>query len=517
MSFHVSSASIVRIRFKLSFQAALLLAATCLGQITGRVVDPLGKPVANATITYTNLANRLVWAFSGPDGRFSLADPAKTAWGSPIDWLPAASSPDKKPHGGFNPVFTGGLLHFTVTGRSSKTLSIFTAAGKLLSTRCIPFNGIGRRSVDPFADVENGNGAGVYIVRISGGDECSSLLIYSFSRPTNGRSFSAVSPKALRKPTLSAGASMADSIRVGRTYFFPLKKPLSGYSQNMGDVTLVWFDVEARIDSVIAAAADSPHVYLNQCMMHNNWDDSAFSAEKAAGASFMAGDVKPAVAGDPRLAASYAVYMDSYKKAHWNSPHRIPFLIGYDAVHGVNMCDNTVIFPHNVGLGATRDTQLVQVACRVTAIEMAGTGCPWTFAPCIAVARNIGWGRTYESFGETPGLVSRMARAAIVGLQGFDLSNPLAVAACAKHFAGDGGTAKGTSTVKDAIFDRGNTATGSDQVLRAIHLAPYKAALDVGVASIMASFSQWNGVPMHANATLLTDWLKTQNRFQGWV
>jgi beta-glucosidase len=110
-----------------------------------------------------------------------------------------------------------------------------------------------------------------------------------------------------------------------------------------------------------------------------------------------------------------------------------------------------------------------------------------------------------------------MARAAVVGLQGFDLSHPLAVAACAKHFAGDGGTAKGTSTVKDAIFDRGNTNTGSDQALRAIHLAPYKAVLEVGVASIMASFSQWNGVPMHANATLLTDWLKAQNRFQGWV
>jgi beta-glucosidase len=517
MSFPFLRFSITILRFSPAFGVMLLFSVASFAQITGRVIDPSGRPIANATVTYTNLAHRLIWTFSGADGRFSLDDPAKTVWGGNINWVGVKSTSIEQSAGDLRPIFADRLLYFNGSGRTSITISLYTLSGKLLSTRQLPVLGSGRYAVDPFANVKTRCGSNICLLLIKSGAEYSTLKIPFLSRSAGGASSPSVQRSALPKRIVSRLATTADGIRIGRTSFPPVFKPLTNPSQSLGDITLTPFNIEARVDSVIAAAADSPHVYLNQCLLHNEWDNPASSAEKSAGAHFMAGHVMPNVSNDPRLAASYAAYMDTYKTAHGNSLHRIPFLIGYDAVHGVNMCNNTVIFPHNIGLGATRDTQLVQVAYRVTAIEMAGTGCAWTFAPCIAVARNIGWGRTYESYGETPGLVSRMARAAVVGLQGFDLSHPLSVAACAKHFAGDGGTAKGTSSRDDAIYDRGNTNTGSEEVLRAIHLAPYKAAIEVGVASIMASFSKWNGVFMHSNAALLTDWLKTQNGFRGWI
>src|SRR5262249_47933244 len=139
---------------------------------------------------------------------------------------------------------------------------------------------------------------------------------------------------------------------------------------------------------------------------------------------------------------------------------KIPLIYGIDAVHGHNNVDGAVIFPHNIGLGATRDPGLVEKAARITALEMVGTGIRWAFAPCVAVARDERWGRTYESFGEDPGLVETMAAAAVRGLQGTP-GDRTSVLACAKHFAGDGGTTGGV--------DQGNTECDL-ATLRKIHL-----------------------------------------------
>src|SRR6266446_5168838 len=127
---------------------------------------------------------------------------------------------------------------------------------------------------------------------------------------------------------------------------------------------------------------------------------------------------------------------------------KIPLLYGIDAVHGHNNVNGAVIFPHNIGLGATHNPALVEQAEYVTAQEMAGTGMQWAFAPCVAVAQNIRWGRTYESFGDSPDLVSELAAAAVKGFQR-KLPNGASMLACAKHFAGDGGTQNG--------IDQGNT------------------------------------------------------------
>lgn len=186
---------------------------------------------------------------------------------------------------------------------------------------------------------------------------------------------------------------------------------------------------------------------------------------------------------------------------------KIPLLYGVDAVHGHNNIIGAVIFPHHVGLGATHDAALVQKAERVTAEEVAGTGIRWAFAPCIAVSRDIRWGRSYESFGSSPELVSELGAAAVIGLQGETLGKN-SVLACAKHFAGDGGTENGK--------DQGNVVC-DEATFRKLYLPPYAAAIKAGAGSIMVSYSSWNGQKMHGNKYLLTDVLKNEMGFQGFL
>jgi beta-glucosidase len=186
----------------------------------------------------------------------------------------------------------------------------------------------------------------------------------------------------------------------------------------------------------------------------------------------------------------------------------IPMIYGIDAVHGNNNINGATIFPHNIGLGCTRDSALVYEAARVTAEEVAATGIEWTFAPCIAVPRNERWGRTYEGFGETPELARMMAAAAVLGFQGDSLNGPTSIVACAKHFIGDGGTTDG--------FNAGNTQC-TEAELRAVHLPGYQAAIDAGVGSIMVSFNSWNGALMSGNTYLLTTLLKGELAFKGFL
>lgn len=187
---------------------------------------------------------------------------------------------------------------------------------------------------------------------------------------------------------------------------------------------------------------------------------------------------------------------------------QIPLIYGVDAVHGHNNVLGAVIMPHNIGLGATRNPDLVEQAGRVTAREVAATGIGWTFAPCIAVTRNERWGRSYESFGEDPGLVGSLGAAAVKGLQGADLSAPDGVLACAKHYVGDGGTVDGK--------DQGDVICSEDE-LRRIHLAPYQDAVKAGTGSIMVSFTSWNGTKMHGQRHLITEVLKGELGFEGFL
>jgi len=206
----------------------------------------------------------------------------------------------------------------------------------------------------------------------------------------------------------------------------------------------------------------------------------------------------------PNTPVTWADMYDGFQKAALATPLGIPLVYGVDAVHGHNGLYGATVFPHNIGLGATRDPQLVEKIGRATAEEVSGTGIDWDFAPCVCVARNDRWGRTYESFGEDPRLVTRMT-SIITGLQG---NRPGSVLATAKHYVGDGGTTGGVN--------EGNAEIG-EQELRAIHLPPFEAAIRRGVGSVMISYSSWNGVKMHAGSYLVNDVLKKELGFTGIV
>jgi len=222
------------------------------------------------------------------------------------------------------------------------------------------------------------------------------------------------------------------------------------------------------------------------------------------------GSMLSGASSDPspdNTAGSWLNAVGTYQSWALKTRLKIPLLYGIDAVHGHNNVAGAVIFPHNIGLGATHDPKLVEQAAHVTALETAGTGIRWAFAPCVAVAQNERWGRTYESFSDSTRLVSEMGAAAILGLQGKEL-NSHSVLACAKHFIGDGGTLNGIDE-GDAICD--------EATLRKLYLPPFRAAIRAGVGSIMVSYSSWNGKKMSGNRYLLTDVLKGELGFRGFL
>ena len=212
-------------------------------------------------------------------------------------------------------------------------------------------------------------------------------------------------------------------------------------------------------------------------------------------------------APDPNTAESWADMYDDYQRAATATPLGIPLIYGVDAVHGHNNVHGATIFPHNIGLGAADDPQLTEDIGRATAEEISGTGIDWDFAPCLCVARNDRWGRTYESFGETPERPTAHATA-ISGLQGESLDAPGSVLATAKHYVGDGGTTAGD--------DQGNTEI-DEQELRRIHLPPFQEAINRDVGSVMLSYSSWNGQKLHAHSYLVNDVLKGELGFKGFV
>jgi beta-glucosidase len=213
--------------------------------------------------------------------------------------------------------------------------------------------------------------------------------------------------------------------------------------------------------------------------------------------------------GDRATTAAWRELYDGYQSAALQTRTGIPLVIGIDAVHGHAYFDgNSVILPHNIGLGATRNPELARELARVTARELSATGARWTFSPTIAVARDIRWGRTYESFGEDVELQRMFAGAFVDGYQGQDLRADDTVGATAKHFVADGAT--------DGGVDRGD-ATISDAELRAMHLPGFVDAIDHGVVAVMASFSSVNGEKVHGSRRLLTDLLKVELGFDGVV
>ncbi|RDS78579.1 1,4-beta-D-glucan glucohydrolase [Alteriqipengyuania lutimaris] len=210
------------------------------------------------------------------------------------------------------------------------------------------------------------------------------------------------------------------------------------------------------------------------------------------------------------LAAADDFYEESVDKT--DGGVGIPIVWGTDAVHGHSNIVGATLFPHNIGLGAARDPELIERIGAATAKEIRVTGQEWTFAPTVAVPQDFRWGRSYEGYSSDPELVASYVGAMVRGLQGPPSNDNLLagpyVIASTKHFLADGGT--------DGGVDQGDSSI-SEQALRDIHGAPYGPAIAEGVSTVMVSFSSWEGVKMTGNKSLVTDVLKDRMDFGGFV
>lgn len=201
--------------------------------------------------------------------------------------------------------------------------------------------------------------------------------------------------------------------------------------------------------------------------------------------------------------------IENYQQEAASTPHGIPLIYGIDAVHGHNSVENAVVFPHNIALGAANNNSLVKDIAAVTGEEMLATGIPFNFSPCLAVAQDPRWGRYYESFSENPRIVSELSSVYINELQ-----NQYKIAVSAKHFAADG--AAEWATGRNGKIDQGD-AQLSEEEFRKIHLPPYESAIKAGAKTVMVSFSSINGIKCHENKQLITDLLKGELGFKGFV
>lgn len=218
--------------------------------------------------------------------------------------------------------------------------------------------------------------------------------------------------------------------------------------------------------------------------------------------------------------------VQNYINASLETRLGIPAIYGVDAVHGHNNVYGATIFPHNVGLGASRDADLVERIARATASEIMATNVHWDFAPAVSVPQDIRWGRTYEGFSENTDLVTELGVAYVRGMeQEFD--NGERALASVKHFAGDGGAEWASTIIPEAddnwqaagtnwLIDRGDCKL-DEETFRKVHLAPYKATIEAGAKNIMVSFSSWKGLRMHAHHYLLTEVLKNEWGFDGFL
>ena len=205
---------------------------------------------------------------------------------------------------------------------------------------------------------------------------------------------------------------------------------------------------------------------------------------------------------------------NGYQSETLKSRLQIPLIYGIDAVHGHNNVYGATIFPQNIGLGATNNPELIFKISEATSIEVAATGIDWTFSPCLSSPEDYRWGRTYEGFSSDPSLVEIMGEASVKGYQSAQTNSGKKVVACAKHFIGDGNTEFGTGM--NGLVDRGNTILTVEELKEKL-LPKYQAAIDADVQTIMASYNSWNGVKCHGSKELLTDILKIEMGFDGFV
>jgi len=261
-------------------------------------------------------------------------------------------------------------------------------------------------------------------------------------------------------------------------------------------------EIEQKVESLLAKMTLEEKI--GQMSLVRHFDDNTLNniSDKFLGAVIHSQGPLPG-----KNAAGWQAHFKAFQEKALSTRLGIPLLFGVDAVHGQNTFEGATIFPHNIGLGAAGNEQLVEEASAITALEMQATGFSWTFAPCIAIPYNEKWGRVYEAFSESTEMTGKLAKASVRGYQG-NLSNSKTVMATAKHFIGDGSTDNGA--------EGGNTSISMQEVSERL-LPPYKLAVHEGVGAVMVSFNSLEGKTMHAHKDLIMDTLKTGMGFDGIV
>jgi len=292
-------------------------------------------------------------------------------------------------------------------------------------------------------------------------------------------------------------SSVTISIEVGVTH-----KEITGFKKGMHSI-LNTAAVKAKVDELMSNMTVAQKI--GQMTQAERLSCTPAEAKKFHLGSVMCG--AGSVPGNNKL-QDWLTMADSYWQASSlkdERHHGIPLILGVDAIHGHNNLIDATIFPHNIGLGAADHPPLIKEIAIVTREEVLASGFDWVFAPNLAVANNCHWGRFYESFSQSPELTNKYVSSIITGFQNQQKEG---VIACAKHWVGDGATSHG--------IDQGD-AKISWQELNNTHISPYITAIKSGVMTIMASFNSWNGDKCHGHHFLLTEVLKKQLKFPGFV
>lgn len=482
------------------------------GQITGKVTAVSGSVISGAMVSYVSTANRLTWTYTDAAGNFSLGNPTTGIGNS----KPSVNNQ-------MNAVLSGSEIQLNLFQGKKLEWRIYNVHGHVLTTGAYISPYEGRYAFSPTGGMPVTAPEQMYFVEFKQGTT-TSIVRWNLIRSGNANKQIHRIGATVEGFSKMAATHALDQVRIGRTGFKPQILPIDSYQQNLNTIVLQDNSVETRVDSLLATM--STDEIVGQLVMSdfavefnatntatNNATNSQYITQYMLGSQMSKGDMQPVKGNEPQFWFEDITRIQTAAQA---TTKKIPLLVASDLIHGANSSTGTVIMPHNIGLGASGDSNLVERVYRVTAIESRGLGYNWTFAPAVSIPRHLGWGRVYEGYAETTDLTRIMTRAAIRGIQGGDLSHPYSMAGCVKHFVGDGSTTGGVDGMNGTIVgDNGVTLT--DQEILNIHLPPYQDAVNMGIASVMPSLSKWKGTNLTIKKEFVTDLLKTQMGFKGFV
>lgn len=435
---------------RLSKIGIFAVAACSLAQadLTGTVIDESGAPIHNAVVSIKTVPSLLskTRTLTDTKGAFTIDE---------------NSSGIQKA-----PVLRKDVIQ--LNGKGSVAIEILDLSGKVIKSKALDSN-TGSYPIRNATRMTAGLPRGMYVIAVN--MDGKRTPISKVSTTSNGKT-------VLKKEG-------DENLVIRKAGFLPETLSVAG-PKDYGKITLKRDPIETQIDKLMAnmsIGAMIAQMTQNQAPATNCGGSPCGSALEGGGG-----------------------YTANFYSSAWSK--NIPIIYGKDNVHGMGDVKNATIFPHNIGLGATRDSALVRKIGQAVAEEMWAAHIDLNFAPAVTVPQDERWGRVYEGFGETAELAASLGAAYVRGQQGDRYNAPWRVISTAKHFIGDGATDKG--------HDRGN-ATMTDKELYEKYLPPYEAVVEQGVLSIMASFNQINGVHQHVDSTRLTGVLKTELGFDGYV